>query len=32
MSTTSDEKEWDEIKKKDYEYFINYLRNGKTTN
>ena len=32
MSTTSDEKEWDEIKKKDYEYFINYLRNGKVTN
>jgi hypothetical protein len=32
MSTTSDEKEWDEVKKKDYEYFINYLRNGKTTN
>jgi glycosyltransferase involved in cell wall biosynthesis len=32
MSTTSDETEWDEIKKKDYEYFINYLRNGKTTN
>ena len=32
MSTTSDEKEWDEVKKKDYENFINYLRNGKTTN
>lgn len=32
MSTTSDEKEWDEIKKKDYENFINYLRNGKVTN
>lgn len=32
MSTTSDEKEWDEIKKQDYEYFINYLRYGKTTN
>lgn len=32
MSTTSDEKEWDEIKKKDYEYFINYLTYGKTTN
>lgn len=32
MSTTSDEKEWDEIKKQDYEYFINYLRHGKTTN
>jgi glycosyltransferase involved in cell wall biosynthesis len=32
MSTTSDETEWDEIKKKDYEYFINYLRNGKVTN
>lgn len=32
MSTTSDEKEWDEVKKKDYEYFINYLRNEKITN
>jgi hypothetical protein len=32
MSTTSDEKEWDAVKKQDYEYFINYLRNGKTTN
>ena len=32
MSTTSDEKEWDDIKKKDYEYFINYLRYGKTAN
>ncbi len=32
MSTTSDEKEWDEVKKKDYEYFINYLHYGKTTN
>jgi len=32
MSTTSDETEWDVIKKQDYEYFINYLRNGKTTN
>ena len=32
MSTTSDEKEWDEVKKKDYENFINYLRNAKTTN
>jgi len=32
MSTTSDEKEWDETKKKDYEYFINYLRYGKVTN
>jgi glycosyltransferase involved in cell wall biosynthesis len=32
MSTTSDEKEWDEVKKKDYEYFINYLRYGKITN
>lgn len=32
MSTTSDEKQWDEVKKKDYEYFINYLRYGKTTN
>jgi hypothetical protein len=28
MSTTSDEKEWDDVKKKDYENFINYLRNG----
>jgi hypothetical protein len=32
MSTTSDEKEWDEVKKQDYENFISYLRNGKTTN
>jgi hypothetical protein len=32
MSTTSDEKEWDAVKKKDYENFISYLRNGKTTN
>ena len=32
MSTTSDEPEWNEIKKKDYENFINYLRNGKTPN
>jgi len=32
MSTTSYEKEWDEVKKKDYENFINYLRNGKVTN
>ena len=32
MSTTSDEKEWDDVKKKDYENFINYLRNGKVTN
>lgn len=32
MSTTSDETEWNEIKKKDYENFINYLRNGKTPN
>jgi hypothetical protein len=32
MSTTSDEKEWDEIKKEDYNNFINYLRNGKITN
>ena len=32
MSTTSDETEWDEVKKKDYENFINYLRNGKITN
>lgn len=28
MSTTSDEKEWDERKKEDYNNFINYLRNG----
>ena len=27
MSTTSDEKKWDDVKKKDYENFINYLRN-----
>jgi hypothetical protein len=32
MSTTSDEKEWDDVKKNDYENFINYLRNGKITN
>ena len=32
MSTTSDEKEWDEIKKEDYNNFINYLRNGQVTN
>jgi hypothetical protein len=32
MSTTSDETQWDEIKKEDYNNFINYLRNGKTTN
>jgi len=32
MSTTSDEKEWDDIKKKDYENFINYLRYGQVTN
>jgi hypothetical protein len=32
MSTTSDKKEWDDIKKQDYENFINYLRNGKITN
>jgi len=32
MSTTSDEKEWDDIKKKDYENFINYLRYEKITN
>ena len=32
MSTTSDEKEWDDVKKKDYENFISYLRNGKATN
>ena len=29
MSTTSDEKEWDEVKKKDYEYFISYVQNAK---
>ena len=29
MSTTSDETEWDEVKKKDYENFINYLRNAR---
>jgi hypothetical protein len=32
MSTTSDEPIWDERKKQDYENFINYLRNAKTTN
>lgn len=32
MSTTSDEKEWDERKKEDQINFINYLRNGKVTN
>jgi hypothetical protein len=32
MSTTSDEPIWDERKKEDYENFINYLRNAKTTN
>lgn len=32
MSTTSDEKEWDDIKKQDHINFINYLRYGKTTN
>jgi hypothetical protein len=32
MSTTSDETEWNVVKKQDYEYFINYLRHGKTTN
>jgi hypothetical protein len=32
MSTTSDEKEWDERKKEDYNNFINYLQYGKTTN
>lgn len=32
MSTTSDEKEWDIIKKKDYEYYIKYLIYGKTAN
>jgi hypothetical protein len=32
MSTTSDEKEWDERKKEDYNNFINYLRNEQVTN
>lgn len=32
MSTTSDETIWDDRKKEDYINFINYLRNGKTTN
>lgn len=32
MSTTSDEKEWDVIKKKDYEHYIKYLIYGKITN
>jgi glycosyltransferase involved in cell wall biosynthesis len=32
MSTTSDETEWDEVKKKDYENFISYLKNAKITN
>lgn len=32
MSTTSDEKEWDIIKKEDYNNFINYLRNEQVTN
>jgi hypothetical protein len=32
MSTTSDETEWDEIKKEDYKNFINYLKNGQVTN
>ena len=32
MSTTSDEPIWDEIKKEDYNNFINYLRNAKITN
>jgi glycosyltransferase involved in cell wall biosynthesis len=31
MSTTSDRKEWDSVKKSDYEYFMKYLRYGKTT-
>ena len=32
MSTTSDETQWDEVKKQDQINFINYLRNGQTTN
>jgi hypothetical protein len=32
MSTTSDETQWDDRKKEDYENFINYLRNAKATN
>lgn len=32
MSTTSDETEWDVVKKQDYENFINYLRYGQVTN
>jgi hypothetical protein len=32
MSTTSDETEWDVIKKEDYNNFINYLRNEQVTN
>jgi len=32
MSTTSDEMEWNDRKKEDHINFINYLRNGKTTN
>lgn len=32
MSTTSDETEWDIVKKQDYINFINYIKNGKVTN
>ena len=32
MSTTSDGDEWNDRKKEDHVNFINYLRNGKTTN
>lgn len=32
MSTTSDETQWDVVKKQDQINFINYLRNGQTTN
>jgi glycosyltransferase involved in cell wall biosynthesis len=32
MSTTSDGDEWNDRKKEDHINFINYLRNGKTTN
>jgi hypothetical protein len=32
MSTTSDETQWDGVKKQDQVNFINYLRNGQTTN
>jgi len=32
MSTTSDEPEWDEVKKNDYEHYISYKRHEKTSN